>query len=60
MSFSKFSNLEAYTSNFAIKEIKGRTIVSNKQNAKNEAFKVGYVLLKIKLIEKFKLTETKI
>ena len=36
MSFSKFSNLEAYTSNVAIKEIKGRTMVSNKQNAKTK------------------------
>ena len=45
-------------------EVKGRTVISSKQNVENEAFEVGFTLLKIKLIEKFKLkiklTETKI
>ena len=44
-----------YTLNFVIKEMKGRTMISNKQNVENEAFKVGFTLLKIKLIEKFKI-----
>ena len=64
---SKCSNLEAkklHTSDIVIKEIKGRAMISNKQHVNNEAFKVGLTLLKIKLIEKFKLkiklTETKI
>ena len=39
-------------------------MMSNNQNFENEAFKVGFVLLKIKIIEKFKLKinfiETKI
>ena len=52
------------TSNFAIKEIKGGTMISNKQNFEKEAFKVGSMLLKIKIVEnlkvKIKLTETKI
>ena len=30
-------------------------MISNKQNFENEAFKVDFVLLKIKIIEKFKL-----
>ena len=58
MSFSKCSNLEAkilHTSNFVTKEIKGRIMISNKQNVENEAFKVGFTLLKIKLIQKLKL-----
>ena len=41
MSFSKRYDLEAktlYTSNFAIKEIKGWTIISDKQNLENKAF----------------------
>ena len=54
----------SHISDFVIKEIKGRIMISNKQNVENEAFKVGFALLKIKLIEKFKLkielTETKI
>ena len=55
-SFSKA--LEArtlHTSNFVIKEVKGRTMISCKQNFENEAFKMGFTLLKIKLTEKFKL-----
>ena len=58
MSFSKCSNSEAkklQTSDFAIKKIKGLKMISNKQNVKNEAFKVGFTLLKIELLEKFKL-----
>ena len=43
------------TSNFIIKEIKGQTMISNKQNVENEAVKVVFKLLKIMLIEKFKL-----
>ena len=39
-------------------------MIYNKQTFKNEAFMVGFVLLKIKIIEnlkvKMKLTETKI
>ena len=39
-------------------------MISNKQNVENEAFKVSFVLLNIKIIEKFKLNikliETKI
>ena len=53
-----------HTSHFGIEEMKVRAMISNKQNVENEAFKVGFTLLKIKLIEKFKLkiklTETKI
>ena len=53
-----------YTSNSVIKEIKGRTIISNKQNSENEAFYIGFMHLKIKIKEKFKLytelTKTKI
>ena len=68
VSLSKCSNLEAIktldTSNVAIEEIKGRTMISKKQNVENKAFKVRFTLLKIKLIKKFKLkrklTETKI
>ena len=44
--------------------MKGRTVISNKQNVKNQAFKVGFAFLKIKLIVnlklKIKLPETKI
>ena len=57
LSSSKCSNLEAirlYPSNFAIKEIKGRTIISHKQNLKNK------VKIKEELKLKTKLTETKI
>ena len=39
MSFLKYSNSEAnwtlYPSNFAFKEIKGRTIISDEQNLEN-------------------------
>ena len=39
-------------------------MISNKQNFENEAFEVGFVLLKIKIVENFKLktklTETKV
>ena len=35
--------------------IKGQTIISNKQYFKNEASKVGFAPLKIKIIEKFKV-----
>ena len=53
-----------HTSNFVIKELNGRTMISDKQYVKNEAFKVVFTLLKIKLIKKFnlkiKFTETKI
>ena len=65
MSFSKCSNLETktrYTSKFAIKEIKGRTITSDKQNLVNKAFKMAFTHLKIKINENFKLkkiTKTK-
>ena len=41
MSFMKCSNLETktlYTSNFAIKEVKSRTIISDKQNLESKAF----------------------
>ena len=48
-----------YTSNFAIKEIKGRTIVSDKQNLENKAFGWVSMHLKMKIKEKFKL-ETKL
>ena len=44
MSFSKCSNLEAeklYTSNFAIKEVKGRAIISDNQNLEDKAFSIG-------------------
>ena len=41
--------------NVVIKEMKGRTMISNKQNALKGAFKVGFTLLKIKLIKKFKV-----
>ena len=68
MSFSKCSNLEAKneTSNFAIKEIRGRTIISHKQNLENKGrfYMMGFMHLKIKIEEKFKLktklTKTKI
>ena len=66
MPFSKCSNSEAktlYTSNFAIKEIKGITIISDKQNPENKAFQMGFMHLKIQIKEKFepktKLTEIK-
>ena len=66
MSFSKSSYLEAKTLHIStpvIKETKGRTMISKEQNVENKAFKVGFTLLKIKLIEKFhlkiRLTETK-
>ena len=58
MSFPKCSNLEAkklHTSNFVIKEIKGRTVISNKQNVENDASEVGFTLLTIKLIDKLEL-----
>ena len=45
MSFSKCSNLETkklYTSNFVVKEIKGRTIISDKQTLENKAFKTVF------------------
>ena len=65
MSFWECSNLEAEkTSNFAIKEIKGRTIISDKQNLEHKASQVGFMHLEIKIKEKFKLktkvTKTKI
>ena len=67
MSFSKCSHLEAkklQSSKSVIKEITSRTMIFNKQYVENEAFKMGFTLLKIKLVEKFKLkiklTETKI
>ena len=44
-----------HTLNFVVKEIKCRTVISSKQNIKNEAFKVGFTPLKIELVEKFKL-----
>ena len=66
MSFSKCSNLKLkrlLTSNFAIKKIKGRTIISDKQNLENKDF-MDFMDLKIKIKEKFnlktKLTQTKI
>ena len=68
MSFFKCSNLATekviHTSNFITTKMKVQTLISNKQNSENESFKVGFVLLKIQVIEKFKLeiklTETKI
>ena len=66
MSFLKCSNLKLNTldtSNFAIKEIKGRTIISGEQNFENKALD-GVNATKYKIKEKFKLktkhTETKI
>ena len=54
----------SHTLNVIIKKIKGRTMISDKHNVANEAFKVGSTLLKMKLIEKskvkIKLTDTKI
>ena len=44
-----------YSLNFVIKEMKGRTIISNKQNFENKAFWMDFVHLKIKIKEKFKL-----
>ena len=38
MSFSKCSNLEAKNIIHFIKEIKGRTIISDKQDLENKAF----------------------
>ena len=58
MSFSKCSNLEAKIVTdfkFAIKEIKRRAIISDKQNLKNKAFYMGFMYLKIKIKENFKL-----
>ena len=58
MSFSESSNSEAnHVTHFKLcfKEIKGRTIISNEQNVENEAHKIGFTLLKIKIIERFKL-----
>ena len=53
-----------YTSNFVIKEKKGRTIIPDKQNLENKALQMGFMHLKTKIKEKFKLrtkvTETKI
>ena len=44
--------------------MKGRTVISDKQNLENKAFQMGFMHLKIKITEKFKLktnlTETKI
>ena len=65
---SKCSGLKAKnvinTSNFSNKEIKGRTIISDKQNLEKKAFSMGFIHLKIKIKEKFKLKtkliETKI
>ena len=64
MSISKCSNLEAkYVTHFKIC-YQRRQKISNKQNVKSKAVEVGFTLLKINLIEKFKLktklTETKI
>ena len=44
-----------YTSNFVIKEMKGRTIISNEQNFPKQSFLDGFMHLKIKIKEKFKL-----
>ena len=58
MSLSKCSNLEAKNvMHFKLcyqRDI-GRTMISNKQNVENEAFKMCFTLLKVNLIEKFKL-----
>ena len=64
MSFSKCSNLEDKNARyFKLFYQSDKSLISNKQNVKNEAFKVAFTRLKIKLIEKFKLkiklTETK-
>ena len=56
MSLSKCSSLEAEKviekfENFAMKDINGRTIISDKQNLKNKAFQMGFMHLKIKIKE---------
>ena len=53
MSFSKYSNLEAKS--FATNEIKHQTTVFDNQNLENEAFYVGFMHLKTKMKENFKL-----
>ena len=59
LSFLKCSNLEAknviHFKHFYQKERKGRTMISKKQNFKNESFKIGFSHLKINAIETFKL-----
>ena len=58
MSFSKYSNLEGkklYISDFVIRKIKGRNIISNKQNFDNKTFYAVFTCLKIKIKDKFKL-----
>ena len=57
MSFFKCSNSQlekVHTSDFITTKIKGQAMISHKQNFEKEAFKVGFVLLKIKIIEKIK------
>ena len=60
--FSQLKKL--HTSDFITRKTKGQTIISNEQKFENEAFKEGFVFLKIKIKEKFKLkikvAETKI
>ena len=47
--------MQSALSNFITRKIKVQTMVFNKQNFEYEAFKAGFVLLKIKITEKFKL-----
>ena len=61
MSFSKCSHLEAkhvIRSNFAIKEMKSRTVISDKQNLE-KTFQMGFMHLKIKINENKIQTENK-
>ena len=44
-----------HSSNFIIKVIKSQTIISKKQNFENKAFYMGFMHLKIKMKEKFKM-----
>ena len=38
----QFGSQKLYTSNFVIKEIKGQTIISNKQNSEKQSFSDGF------------------
>ena len=56
MSFSKCSNLEAEkVIDFKLCHPRGQTIISDKQNRENKAFQMGFMHLKIKIKENFKL-----
>ena len=41
---------------FVVQELKGRTMICNKQNSENKVFRSSLTLLKIKIIEKLKLS----